>query len=250
VEGLGHLDGRSAWLLNGGGRYHEALAAAERGCAYPDDLGLGTWSVVELVEAAVSVRSGQKEKAARAFGRLCLAAGASDSDWCRGIVARCQALVSDADSAETLYLEAIDRLGRTGVEIELARARLLYGEWLRRAGRRVDARPQLRAAFKCFAAVGAKGFAERAQRELLATGETARKRTGGTPGALTPQEMEISQLAGAGYTNSEIGMKLFISRRTVDWHLQKVFVKLGVCSRRQLRPDVPSAGVREALSPL
>jgi DNA-binding CsgD family transcriptional regulator len=248
VYGLSQLDGGSAWMRNGEGRYHEALAAAERGCAYPDDLGLGTWSAVELIEAAV--RSGQKEKAARAFGRLVPAAQGSDSDWCQGITARCQALISEGDSAETLYLEAIDRLGRTAVEVELARAHLLYGEWLRRAGRRVEARQQLRVAYECFAAVGAEGFAERAQRELLATGETARKRSVENLGALTPQEMEISQLAGAGYTNSEIGVKLFISRRTVDWHLRKVFVKLGVSSRRQLRADAPSAGTNKTLSPL
>ena len=235
----GHHDGRMAWLNNGQCRYLEAMAAAEQGRRYPDDLGLGTWSTVELVEAAV--RSGQMDKAKVAFGQLSEATLASGSDWALGITARCRALVSQGDEVEPLYREALERLGRTGVHVEVARAHLLYGEWLRRAGRRVDARRELRAAHGVFAAMGVEGFAERAQRELLATGETVRRRSVETFDELTPQEAEISRLAGAGYTNPEIARKLFLSERTVEWHLRKVFAKLGIRSRRQLRDVLPES---------
>jgi DNA-binding CsgD family transcriptional regulator len=240
VGGTVCLDGRLAWLNNGRGRYEEALAAAEQGTAYPDDLGLGTWSVVELIEAAV--RSGQMERAARAFGQLCEATRGRESDWALGITARSQALIGEGPEAEALYLEAIERLSRTGVQVEVARAHLLYGEWLRRAGRRVEARRELRVASEAFVAIGLEGFAERAQRELLATGETVRKRSVETFDELTPQEAEISRLAGAGYTNPEIGVRLFLSRRTVEWHLRNVFCKLGISSRRQLRQLVAQVG--------
>jgi DNA-binding CsgD family transcriptional regulator len=233
MDGARYLDGRLAWLNNGRGRYHEALVAAEQGSAYPDELSLGTWAVVELVEAAV--RAGQPGKAAAALAQLCQATGASHSDWALGVTARSRALVGDGARTEALYLEAVERLGRSGDRVEAARARLVYGEWLRRAGRRVDARRQLRAAGAAFAALGVDGFAERAQRELLATGETVRKRSVDTFDELTPQEAEISRLAGAGYTNPEIGLRLFLSARTVEWHLRKVFAKLGISSRRQLR---------------
>jgi len=236
---LGYLDGRMAWLNNGECRYGEAMAAAEQGRRYPDDLGLGTWSVVELVEAAV--RSGQMDKAKTAFGQLLEATSAIESDWVLGIAARCRALVSEGDEAERLYREALERIGRTGVHVELARAHLLYGEWLRRAGRRVDARRELRAAYGLFAGMGVEGFAERARRELLATGETVRPRNVEVFAELTPQETEVSRLAGAGYTNSEIARKLFLSERTIEWHLRKVFTKLGIRSRRQLRDAVPES---------
>jgi DNA-binding CsgD family transcriptional regulator len=236
---LRHLDGRLAWLNNGSCRYEEALVAAEQGSQYPDDMGLATWSVVELIEAAV--RSGRPEKAARAFQQLSAATLASGSDWVIGITARCRALISEGTEAELLYREAIERLGRTTVGVELARSHLLYGEWLRRAGRRVDARTELRLAYGTFTSMGVGAFAERARRELLATGETVRKRTVETFDELTPQEDAVSSLAGSGYTNAEIAVKLFLSERTVEWHLRKVFTKLGVRSRRQLRETLTEA---------
>jgi DNA-binding CsgD family transcriptional regulator len=234
-----------AWLSNGHCRYHEALAAAELGRQYPDDLGLGTWSVVEFIEAAV--RSGQMDKARMAFHRLLEATLACDSDWAVGIRARCGALVSEGIDAEALYREAVERLARTDVDVELARAHLLYGEWLRRAGRRVDARRELRLAHNIFIEMGVDGFAERARRELVATGETVRRRSVETLSDLTPQEVEIGRFAGAGFTNAEIAERLFINRRTVEWHLRKVFVKLGISSRRQLRDALP--GIEGLLSP-
>ncbi len=237
MEWHGHLDGRLAWLNNGRCQYEEALAAAEQGSEYPDDLGLATWSVVELIEAAV--RSGRMERATLAFCQLSEATLASGSDWAIGVTARCRALVTEGDKAELLYIEAIERLGRTGVRVELARAHLLYGEWLRRAGRRLDARRELSLAYGTFNSMCVDGFAERARRELLATGETVRKRSVETFGDLTPQEVSISRLAGSGYTNIEISMKLFLSERTVEWHLRKVFTKLGIRSRRQLRLALP-----------
>ena len=227
----------AAVLSNGLGRYGEALAAAEEGSEYPDELGLATWSMVELIEAAA--RSGCPERAAGALRRLSKAAGASGTDWALGIEARSRALLSDGESAERLYLEAIERLGRTRVRAELARAHLLYGEWLRREHRRVDAREQLRAAYQMLGATGIDGFAERAKRELLATGETVRKRTVDTALELTPQEAQIARLARDGHTNSEIGVQMYLSLRTVEWHLHKVFAKLGISSRRQLRGMLP-----------
>jgi DNA-binding NarL/FixJ family response regulator len=232
-EGPRHIDGRLAWLNNGRCQYDDALAAAEQGSEYPDDIGLATWSMAELIEAAV--RSGRKDKAAVAFRQLSTATLESRSDWALGIRARCQALVSEGNEAELLYREAIERLGRTSVRVEVARAHLLYGEWLRRAGRRVDSRRELRLAYGTFGSMGVEGFAERARRELLATGETVRKRSVETFDELTPQEQAISRFASSGYTNSEIGTKLFLSERTVEWHLRKVFKKLGIRSRRQLR---------------
>jgi DNA-binding NarL/FixJ family response regulator len=144
-------------------------------------------------------------------------------------------MVSDDAEAEALYREAVDRLARTRVRIELARNHLLYGEWLRRLGRRVDAREQLRTAHELFTGMGAEGFAERARRELLATGETVRKRSVETHEELTPQEAQIARLVGEGQTNPEIAAELFLSPRTVEWHLRKVFTKLGVSSRKELR---------------
>jgi DNA-binding CsgD family transcriptional regulator len=240
AEPLRHLDGRLAWLNNGCCQYEEALAAAEQGSEYPDDFGLATWSVVELIEAAV--RSGRTERAMMAFHQLSSVTLASGSDWALGITARCRALISEGSEAELLYREAIERLGRTSVRLEVARAHLLYGEWLRRAGRRVDARTELRLAYGTFNSMCVGAFAERAWRELLATGETVRKRGVETFDELTPQEQRISRLAGSGYTNSEIAMKLFISERTVEWHLRKVFTKLGVRSRRQLRETFTNVG--------
>ncbi len=227
----------SALLSNGLGRYDDALAAAEQGGEYPDELGLATWSMVELIEAAV--RSGCPERAAGALRRVRAAASASGTDWALGIQARSGALLSDGAAAEQLYREAIARLGRTPVRAELARAHLLYGEWLRRQGRRVDARQQLRTAYPMLVAAGLTGFAERARRELQATGETVRKRTVETARELTPQEAQIARLARDGQTNLEISVQMFLSLRTVEWHLRKVFAKLGISSRRQLRGVLP-----------
>ena len=234
----------TAVLSNGLCRYDEALAAAEQGSEYPDELGLAVWPAVELIEAAA--RTGQPERGIGALSRLAEAARAAGTDWALGIEARSRALLSDGESAERLYREAIERLGRTRVRVELARAHLLYGEWLRRESRRVDAREQLRTAHQMLTAMGIEGFAERARRELLSTGETVRKYTAETAGELTAQEAQIARLAGDGHTNPEIGVQLFISARTVEWHLRKVFTKLGVSSRKELRrmlPDLERAGV-------
>lgn len=227
----------TAVLSNGLGHYGQALAAAEQGSEYPDELGLATWSMVELIEAAA--RSGCPERAADALRRISEVACASGSDWALGIEARSRALLSHGESAERLYREAIERLGRTRVRAELARAHLVYGEWLRRENRRVHAREQLRAAHQMLASTGIEGFAERARRELLATGETVRKRTVDTARELTPQEAQISRLARDGHTNSEIGVQMYLSQGTVEWHLHKVFAKLGIRSRRQLRGTLP-----------
>jgi DNA-binding CsgD family transcriptional regulator len=228
-----------AVLYNGLGRYQDALIAAERASEQPNDLGWSIWSTAELIEAAV--RSGAPERAHPVIGRLSEAASSGGSDWLLGISARSHALLSEGDAAELLYLEAIERLGRTRVRAELARSHLLYGEWLRRRHRRVDARSHLRIADEMLTGMGFTAFAERARRELLATGETVRKRTDATRDELTPQEIEIARLAGEGCTNPEIGARLFISPRTVEWHLRKVFSKLGIASRRDLRDVLPQA---------
>jgi DNA-binding CsgD family transcriptional regulator len=161
------------------------------------------------------------------------------TDWGQGIYSRSRALLSDREDAEGWYREAVHRLSRTGLRPELARAHLLYGEWLRREGRRADARAQLRTAYDMCAATGMEAFAERARRELLATGETVRTRTIGTQDQLTPQEAQIARLARAGMSNAEIAAQLFLSARTVEWHLRKVFTKLGISSRRQLERALP-----------
>jgi DNA-binding CsgD family transcriptional regulator/tetratricopeptide (TPR) repeat protein len=221
-----------AQLYNSLGRYEDALVPAREAGEHPEELLFATWGLVELIEAAV--RSGDGALAADAFDRLSAATRASVTDWALGIEARSRALLSDGDAAERLYREAIDRLGRTRVRVALARAHLLYGEWLRRERRRVDAREQLRTAHGMFDAMGAEAFAERARRELAATGETVRKRTVETRDELTPQEAQIARLARDGHTSPEIGAQLFLSPRTVDWHLRKVFAKLGINSRKQL----------------
>jgi DNA-binding CsgD family transcriptional regulator len=218
-------------------RYEEALTAAEQASAAPDELGLATWSLAELIEAAV--RTGALERASGALRRLCDATSAAATDWALGIQARSRALLSGDEHAERLYLEAIERLGRTRLRAELARAHLLYGEWLRRQSRRRDAREQLRTAHQMLDAMGMEGFAERARKELVATGETARKRTVETVNVLTAQEAQIARLARNGCTNPEISTQLFLSPRTVEWHLRKVFTKLGISSRRELRAALP-----------
>ncbi|SFS35960.1 LuxR C-terminal-related transcriptional regulator [Streptomyces sp. ok210] len=222
----------TALLHNGLGHYDVALAAATRACQY-EDLGIFGWALIELIEAAV--RSGQPEVAAAALGKLTERTGASGTDWALGAEACSRALLSDDQAADALYQEAIERLGRGRITVSLARAHLLYGEWLRRRNRRQDSRTQLRTAYETFSRIGAEGFAERARRELLATGETVRKRTVDTLARLTSQEAQIAGLAREGKTNGEIAAQLFISSRTVEWHLGNVFTKLGVSSRRQLR---------------
>jgi DNA-binding CsgD family transcriptional regulator len=239
--GLGVIGWATALLYNGLGRYKDAHAAAERACEH-DDVGLFAWSLVELIEAGV--RSGATDATSVALDRLSERTRASGTDWALGVLARSRALLSEGDAADGLYREAIERLERTRIRVELARARLLYGEWLRREHRRVDAREQLRAAHEMFTAMGAEAFAERARGELLATGETVRKRTVETRDELTAQEAQIARLARDGRTNPEIGGQLFISPRTVEWHLRNVFTKLGIRSRRELHdalPDEPSA---------
>jgi DNA-binding CsgD family transcriptional regulator len=218
-------------LCNGLGRYQEALAAAERACAQ-DELSLYGLALVELIEAAV--RSNRPQLAAMALERLGERTRASGTEWALGIEARSRALLTDGPSTGPLYEEAVKRLARGRVAPHLSRAQLVYGEWLRREKRRVDAREQLRAAHDTFSRIGAEGFAERARRELLATGETARRRTDDTRGVLTPQEAQIARLAQDGLSNPEIGAQLFISPRTVQYHLRKVFLKLDITSRNQL----------------
>ena len=222
----------TAVRCNGQGRYDQALAAARKACEYPHELGFSTWSLAELVEAAS--RSGQPELASDALGRLTETTRTSGTAWALGMEARSRALLSEGNAAEVLYQAAIDQLGRTRVRAEFARARLLYGEWLRRERRRVDAREQLRAAHTMFTEMGQEGFAERARHELVATGETVRKQSAETRDQLTPQEAQIARLAADRCTNPEIGAQLFLSPRTVEWHLRKVFTKLDVTSRRQL----------------
>jgi DNA-binding CsgD family transcriptional regulator len=232
-------DWSAAVLYNGLGRYPEAVAAAESATteAYSP---LGTQLILpELVEAAV--RTGQAELARAALARLS-AMTTEGSDWAKGLEARSRALVSEGREAEQGYAEAVERLDRTQLRPELGRARLLYGEWLRRQNRRLDARHQLHAAHHLLAEIGADAFAERARRELLATGEKVRKRDVGAESQLTPQEAHIVRLAKDGRTNPEIAAELFISARTVEWHLRKVFAKLGITSRRDLHRLVPPQG--------
>jgi DNA-binding CsgD family transcriptional regulator len=221
----------TAVLYNGLGRYELALAGAKRATSYPWELASSNWALSELIEAATRV--GEPEQAARALEQLSKTTEASGTEWALGIEARSRALLSSND-AEGLHREAIERLHRTCVRAELARAHLLYGEWLRREGRRSDARVQLRTAYEMLAAMGAQGFAERAARELAATGETARKRTVSVVEELTAQEAQIAVMARDGASNQEIATQLFISRKTVEYHLHKVFAKLRINTRGDL----------------
>jgi len=226
----------SAVLYNGLGRHREALAAAQQ-AEHPQEL----WSTLilpELIEAAV--RSGQPARAAGALDRLAETTRAAGTDWALGTEARSRALLAPDEAAEDLYREAVDRLARSGLRVEQARAHLLYGEWLRRQRRRRDARDQLRAAYQIFVSAGAGAFAERARTELHATGERAPKRTAQTREALTAREAHIARLAGQGASNPEIAAQLFISPATVAYHLRKVFTTLGISSRSELATALPA----------
>jgi DNA-binding CsgD family transcriptional regulator len=231
----------TAMLDNGNARYGEALAAARHAWEHEDVMYYGQ-ALVELIEAGV--RAGRPEEAAAALDRLSERTHASGTAWALGIEARCRALLSDD---EALYLESIERLARSRAAIELARSRLVYGEWLRRENRRTDARGSLRAAHESFSTMGAAAFAERARRELVATGETVRRITADTRDALTPQELQVARLAGEGHSNPEIGAQLFISPRTVEYHLHKVFRKLEVSSRKELRDALADASGQAVL---
>jgi DNA-binding CsgD family transcriptional regulator/tetratricopeptide (TPR) repeat protein len=226
-------------LYNGLGRYDAALAAVRDAGEHISDFGAPTLGVAELIESAV--RCGQVELAGRALERLEATTRASGTEWAVGVRARSGALLSEGDRAERLYHEGIERLQRTLVPLELARAHLLYGEWLRRERRRRDAREQLRIALDMFTDMGTEAFAGRAERELLATGERARKRSVETRGELTAQEVQVARLARDGLSNVEIGARLFISQHTVAYHLRKVFTKLGVTSRNQLSRVLPES---------
>jgi DNA-binding CsgD family transcriptional regulator/tetratricopeptide (TPR) repeat protein len=236
ARGEGRLFGvtryTSAVLFNGLGRYEEAFAAARECCEY-EDMGFYGWCLVELIEAAAHI--GDRDTAAWALREFEERAGSSGTDWGLGAVAAARAQLATNDVADGLFTEAIERLERANIGLYLARTRLCYGEWLRRANRRLDARKQLNTAYEMFNRMGAQGFAERARRELVATGEKVRKQPVGSGDVLTAQESQIARLAADGLTNQEIGAQLFISTHTVEWHLRKVFVKLGITSRRQLR---------------
>jgi len=239
------VDWATAVLHNGLGSYPEAMPVAER--AAPETYQpLGTQlALPELIEAAV--RTGRVDLARESLERLSAMTTVEGSDWAKGLETRSRALLSDGQDAEHCYTQAVERLARTPLRPELARAHLLYGEWLSREGRRVDARHQLRAAYDLFDAMGAEAFTERARRELLTTGERVRKHEVETSTELTPQEEHIARLARDGHTNPEIATKLFLSARTVEWHLRKIFTKLGIASRRELEHALAGHGRRAAL---
>jgi DNA-binding CsgD family transcriptional regulator len=236
--GLSLVQWAAAVLSNSLGRYEEALAAAQQASEDSPAVQFASGALVELVEAAV--RSAVPERAAGALQRLSGIARACGTDWALGAEARSRALVSDGAAAENLYREAIGRFGRTRLRVDLARAHLVYGEWLRRQRRRRDARDQLASAYQIFESVGAAAFAERARMELRASGGQAHERAVEMRDPLTAQEALIARLAGEGASNPEIAAQLFISPATVAYHLRKVFTKLGISSRSQLAPAPPA----------
>ncbi|MGH3691254.1 MAG: LuxR C-terminal-related transcriptional regulator, partial [Microbacterium sp.] len=229
----------AAVLYNGLARYEEAKSAARKATWNRFNPWFAVWALPELVEAAA--RAGDDELARDALEQLAETTQSAGTDFALGIEARSRALLADGDREDALYREAIERLERRQLRPDQARAHLLYGEWLRREGRRIDAREQLRTAHEMFNTIGMDAFAERARRELLATGEKVRKRSPETRDELTPQEEQIARLARDGFSNPEIGARLFISARTVEWHLRKVFTKVGITSRRQLRTALPES---------
>ena len=230
----------SGLLYNGLGRYEKALVEAQRASEDLLESAVSTWALAELIEAAA--RIGEVSVALEALERLVDAASVGETDWGLGMLARSRALVSGGAEAERSYREAIERLGRTRLRPELARAHLLYGEWLRRESRRLDARGQLRVAHELFTTIGMEAFAERARGELQATGEHVRGRTAEARDDLTAQERQIAELARDGLSNPEIGARLFLSPRTVEWHLRHVFGKLDIKSRRDLATALPTTG--------
>jgi DNA-binding CsgD family transcriptional regulator len=234
-QGLTFIHWATAVLHNGLGRYEEALAAARQAAADSREARVATWGLVELELIEAAARSGEPDLAADGLRRLSERTRVSGTDWALGVEARSRALLTEGEAAEAAYREALEALERTCVRVDLARAHLLYGEWLRRERRRLDARDQLRTAHEMFSQFGLEAFAERARVELEATGEHARRRTVETRDDLTPQEAQISRLAADGATNQEIAAQLFISPSTVDYHLRKAFRKLGVKSRHQLK---------------
>jgi DNA-binding CsgD family transcriptional regulator len=240
-EGVGitFTEWATALLHNGLGQYRRAMEAAQEATAYQPDQGSLIWAAVELVEAAA--RTGAPEAAAGTFQRLAGMTSASGTDWARGLQARSQALLTDGQAAEPHYRDAITALARTQMRMDLARAHLLYGEWLRRARRRTDARAQLHTAHDMFNTIGAAGFAARTGRELRAAGGTTNPRATARHHELTTQEAQIARMAADGLSNPEIASRLFISARTVQYHLRKVFTKLGVTSRTQLDRVLPSS---------
>ena len=241
--GLTLVHHAEAVLYNGLGRYRQALVAAEKAAANPMELAFSSWSLVQLIEAAV--RCGERESAASALEQLVKTTSPSATDWALGIEARSRALLADGDTAERQYREAIDRLSAARLHLESTRAQLLYGEWLHAEGRRGDAREQLRAAHTALSAMGAEAFAARARSALTATGGEVRvTHRIETTSRLTAQEAQIVRLVVAGRTNPEVGAELFLSPRTVEWHLRKVYSKLGVSSRRQLRGALPNELLR------
>jgi DNA-binding CsgD family transcriptional regulator len=240
---IGAGDYAAAVLYNGLGRYADALAAARRFSEQPEELVFSTWGSFELIEAAT--RTGRSDVAADELVQLSEGTSAAGTDWALGAEAHSRALLSEDEDAEDLYREAIERLTRTRARAWLARAHLVYGEWLRRQRRRLDAREQLRTAHEMLAAMGAEGFAQRAARELVATGGTARRRTVEASKGLTRQEAQIARLARDGLSNAEIGARLFISPRTAEYHLHKVFGKLDITSRTELGGALPAAANAE-----
>jgi DNA-binding CsgD family transcriptional regulator len=246
-QGLSFIQWAIAVLCNGLGRYEQALAAAQQASEDTWAQFVSNWAIAELIEAAM--RTGMPERAVGALDRLSEMTRTSGTDWALGIEARSRALITEGENAEVFYLEAIDRLGRAGLRVELARAQLLYGEWLHRRRRRHDARERLRSAYETFDSIGAEAFAARARTELHATGGRARERTVAATDALTPQEALIARLAGRGASNPQIAAQLFISRATVAYHLRKVFVKLGVTSRDQLAQILPARPDRTVPAP-
>jgi DNA-binding CsgD family transcriptional regulator len=230
----------AAVLYNGLARYREAALAAQRATSNALNHWIPAWVLPELVEAAV--RGGDAELAREALDRLADTTRPCGTEFALGVEARCRALLSDGAVADELYREAIERLRRTQLRPELARAHLLYGEWLRRENHRSSAREQLRTAHDMLATIGMEAFAGRARQELQATGEKVRKRTVETRDDLTPQERQIARLARDGLSNPEIGARLFLSPRTVEWHLRNVFTKLGIQSRRELAKALADPG--------